>query len=87
MLLGSNTLTQQPTSLFHGGIFFEGLPLANQLRDVYPPGFVATVYNEGLEAVFEFPGEITLLEYVTKGPPLTVLDEEKLFLSNIMLSR
>ena len=40
-----------------------------------------------LEAVFEFPGEITLPEHVRKGPPLTVLDEEKLFLSNFMLSR
>ena len=47
--------------------------------------FVATVYNEGLEAVFKFPGEITLPEHVTKGPPLTVLEElDKLFLSNIM---
>ena len=72
MLLGSNTLTQHPTRrLFHGGIFLEGFPLANQLRDIYPPGFVATVYSEGLEAVFEFPGEITLLEHITKGPPPT----------------
>lgn len=69
------------------GNFLEGSPLANQLRDVYPPGFVATVYDEGLESVFEFPGEITLPEHVRKGSPLTVLDEEKLFLSNIMLSR
>ena len=64
--------------------FLEGSPLANQLRDVYPPGFVATVYSERLEAVFEFPGEITLPEHVRKGPPLTVLEKGKLFLSNIM---
>ena len=69
------------------GKFFGRVSFTNQLRDVYPPGFVATVYNEGLEAVFEFPGEITLPEHVRKGPPLTVLDEEKIFLSNIMLSR
>ena len=61
------------------GDFLEGSPLANQLRDVYPPGFVATVYSEGLEAVFEFPGEITLPQHVRKGPPLTVLEEEKLY--------
>ena len=81
MLLGSNTLTRQPTSLFHRGFFWKALL---QLRDVYPPGFVATVYSEGLDAVFEFPGEITLPQHVRKGPPLTVLEEEKLFLSNIM---
>ena len=57
----------------------EGSPLANQLRDVYPPGCVATVYSEGLEAVFEFPGEITLPEHVRKEPPLTVLEEGKLY--------
>ena len=62
-------------------------PLANQLRDIYPTGFVATVYSEDLEAVFKFPGEITLPEHVRKGPPPTVLEEEKPFLSNIMLSR
>ena len=45
---------------------------------------MATVYNEGLEAVFKFPREITLPEHLTKEPPLTVLEEEKLFLSNIM---
>ena len=59
------------------GNFLAGCPLANQLRDIYPPGFVATVYSEGLEAVFEFP----------EGPPPTVLEEEKPFLSKIMLSR
>ena len=69
------------------GNFSAGCPLANQLRDIYPPGFVATVYSEGLEAVFEFPGEITLLEHVRKRPPPTVLEEEKPFISNIMLSR
>ena len=69
------------------GNFLAGCPLANQLRDIYPTGFVATVYSEGLEAVFKFPGEITLPEHVRKGPPPTVLEEEKPFLSNIMLSR
>ena len=70
------------------GNFLEGCPLANQLRDIYPPGFVASVYSEGLEAVFEFPGlEITLPEHVRKGPPPTVLEQEKPFLANIMLSR
>ena len=64
-----------------------GCPLANQLRDIYPTGFVATVYSEDLEAVFKFPGEITLPEHVRKGPPPTVLEEEKPVLSNIMLSR
>ena len=65
----------------------EGCSLANQSRDVYPLGFVATVYNEGLEAVFEFPGEIALPEHVRKWPPPTLLEEEKPFLANIMLSR
>ena len=89
MLLGSNTLTKQPTSLFHGEFqVLEGCPLANQLRDIYPPGFVASVYSEGLEEVFEFPGlEITLPELVRKGPPPTVLEQEKPFLANILLSR
>ena len=31
------------------GNFLVGCPLANQLRDIYPPGFVANVYSEGLE--------------------------------------
>ena len=48
-----NSATHQPVSSM--GKFLEGSPLANQLRDVYPPGFVATVCSEGLEAVFEFP--------------------------------
>ena len=65
----------------------EGCPLANQLRDIYPPGFVDTVYSEDLEAVFDFPVEITLPEHVRKGPPPTVPEEEKPFLSNVMLSR
>ena len=69
------------------GNFLAGCPVENQLRDIYPPGFVATVYREGLEAVFEFPGEITLTEHVRKGPPPTVLEEKNPFLSNIMLSR
>ena len=69
------------------GNFLAGCPVENQLRDIYPPGFVATVYREGLEAVFEFPGEITLPEHVRKGPPPTVLEEKNPFLSNIMLSR
>ena len=47
------------------GKFFGRVSFTNQLRDVYPPGFVATVYNEGLEAVFEFPGEITLPEHIS----------------------
>ena len=64
----------------------EGCPLANQLRDVYLTGCVATVYSESLEAVFEFPGEITLPEHVRKGPPPT-LEEENPFLANIMLAR
>ena len=69
------------------GKFLEGFPLANQLRDIYPPGLVASVYSEGLEAVFGFPGlEITLTEHVRKGPPRTVLEQEKPFLANIMLS-
>ena len=58
------------------GNFLAGCPVANQLRDIYPPGFAATVYCEGLEAVFEFPGEITLLEHVRKGPPPTLLEEK-----------
>ena len=65
------------------GNFLEDCPLANQLRDIYPPGFVATVYSEGLEAVFEFPGEIMLPEHVRKGPPPTVLEEEKPFLAKL----
>ena len=69
------------------GEFLAGCPLANQLRDIYPTGFVATVYSEGLEAVLKFPGEITLPEHVRRGPPPTVLEEEKPVLSNIMLSR
>ena len=69
------------------GNFLAGCPPANQLRDIYPTGFVATVYSEDLEAVFKFPGEITLPEHVRKGPPPTVLEEEKPVLSNIMLSR
>ena len=67
------------------GNFLAGCPLANQ--DIYPPGIIAAVYSEGLEVVFEFPGEITLPEHVRKGPPPTVLEEEKPVLSNIMLSR
>ena len=70
------------------GNFLEGCPLANQLRDIYPPGFVASVYSEGLEEVFEFPGlEITLAEHGRKGPPPTVLEQEKPFLAKLMLSR
>ena len=65
----------------------EGCPLANWLRDIYLTGCVATVYSESLEAVFEFPGEITLLEHVRKGPPPTVLEEGNSFLLNIMLPR
>ena len=79
-----NSATHQ--SLPYGN-FLEGCPLANQLRDIYPPGFVASVYSEGLEAVLELPREITLPEHVRKGPPQTVLEEEKPFLANIMLSR
>ena len=56
----------------------EAYPLANKLRDLYPLGFVATVYSEGLEAVFTFPRETTLLEHVRNVPPLTVLEEVKL---------
>ena len=67
------------------GNFLASCPLANQ--DIYPPGIIATVYSESLEVVFEFPGEITLPEHVRKGPPPTVLEEEKPVLSNIMLSR
>ena len=58
------------------GNFLVGCPVANQLRDIYPPGFAATVYSEGPEAVFEFSGEITLPEHVRKGPPPTVLGEK-----------
>ena len=36
--------------------------------------------------MFDFPIEITLPEHVRKGPPSTVLEEEKLFLANIILS-
>ena len=68
------------------GKFLEGCPLANQLRDIYPPGFVETVYSEDLEAVFDFPGKISLPEHVRKGPPPTILKEEKSFLQNIILS-
>ena len=79
----NNTVTHQSLPW---GNFLEGCPLANQLRDIYPPGFVETIYSEDLEAVFDFPIEITLPEHVRKGPPSTVLEEEKLFLANIILS-
>ena len=69
------------------GEVFGSCPLANQLRDMYPPGFVDTVYTEDLEAVFDFSVEITIPEHDRKGPPPTVLEEEKPFLSNAMLSR
>ena len=52
----------------------EGCPLANQLRDIYPPRFVENVYSEDLEVVFDFPEEIALPEHVRKGPPPTVLE-------------
>ena len=80
----NNTATHQSLPW---GNFLEGCPLANQLRDIYPPGFVETIYSsKDLEAVFDFPIEITLPEHVRKGPPSTVLEEEKLFLANIILS-
>ena len=59
------------------GEFFGGLSSSKSVKRYISPGFVATVYSEGLEAVFEFP----------EGPPPTVLEEEKPFLSKIMLSR
>lgn len=70
------------------GKFLEGCPLANQLRDIYSPGFVEAVYSEDLEAcaVFDFPVKVTLPENVRKGLPPTVLEEEKNFLANIILS-
>ena len=40
-----NSATHQSLSW---GNCLAGCPLANQLRDIYPPGFVATVYSEGL---------------------------------------
>lgn len=54
---------------------------------MYPSGFIDTVYSKDFEAVFDFPVEITLPEHVGKGPPPTVPEEEKPFLSNVMLSR
>ena len=66
--------------------FFGGLS-SSKSGYISPPGIIATVYSEGLGVVFEFPREITLPEHVRKGPPPTVLEEEKPFLSNIMLSR
>lgn len=56
--------------------FLEGRPLANQLKDIYSPGFAENFYSEDLETVFDFLEEITLPEHVRKGPPPTVLEEE-----------
>jgi len=88
MLLGSNTLTKQPTSLFHGEVF-GGLPVSKSFKGYISSGALYQVFTvKALRQCLKFLGlEITLPEHVRKGPPPTVLEQEKPLLANIMLSR